>query len=157
MRVEFSNESENDLEQIGDFIAKDNPRRAYSFMRELRSKCEALADMADSFPLVPRYERQGYRRRVHGNYLFSTGHTMIEYELSVSCTGLWITPPYLLRTKPMAEDFNSEEFSDLPPKDKLAFAVPKLPAHSLVLLNRYMRTNMLEHIHSKDSGPTENF
>jgi len=69
MRVEFSNESENDLEQIGDFIAKDNPRRAYSFMRELRSKCEALADMADSFPLVPRYERHGYRRRVHGNYL----------------------------------------------------------------------------------------
>jgi toxin ParE1/3/4 len=69
MRVEFSNESENALEQIGDFIAKHNPRRAYSFMRELCSKCEALADMADSFPLVPRYERHGYRRRVHRNYL----------------------------------------------------------------------------------------
>lgn len=69
MRVEFSNEAENDLEQIGDFIAKDNPRRAYSFIRELRGKCETLADMADSFPLVPRYEQHGYRRRVHGNYL----------------------------------------------------------------------------------------
>ena len=35
----------------------------------------------------------------------------------------------------------------MPPEDKLGFAVPKLPAHSLVLLNRYMRTDMLEHIH----------
>lgn len=69
MRVAFSNESENDLEQIGDFIAKDNPRHAYSFMRELRGKCEALADMADSFPFVPRYEQRGYRRRVYRNYL----------------------------------------------------------------------------------------
>lgn len=69
MRVEFSHAAENDLEQIGDFIAQDNPRRAYSFILELRSKCEALVELAGSFPLVPRYERHGYRRRVHGNYL----------------------------------------------------------------------------------------
>jgi len=69
MRVLFSNEAENDLELIGDFIAKDNPRRAYTFIQELRGKCEALADMAASFPLVPRYERYGFRRRVHGEYL----------------------------------------------------------------------------------------
>lgn len=41
MRVKFSHESEKDLEQIGDFIATDNPQRAYSFMQELRRKCEA--------------------------------------------------------------------------------------------------------------------
>lgn len=58
-------ESENDLEKIGNFIAKDNPRHAYSFMRDLRGKCEALADMADSFPFVPRYEQRGFRRRVY--------------------------------------------------------------------------------------------
>ncbi|MEL4073443.1 type II toxin-antitoxin system RelE/ParE family toxin [Ochrobactrum sp. GPK 3] len=29
----------------------------------------SLADIADSFPLVRHYERHGYRRRVHGNYL----------------------------------------------------------------------------------------
>lgn len=27
---------------------------------------------------------------------------------------------------------------DLPPEDKMGFAVPKTPAHSLMLLNRYM-------------------
>lgn len=36
---------------------------------------------------------------------------------------------------------------DLPPEDKMGFAVPKTPAHSLMLLNRYMRTDMLQHIH----------
>jgi len=69
MRVEFSKAAELDLEQIGDFIAQDNPRRAFSFICELRDKCEALTDLANSFPLVPRYERYGFRRRVHGNYL----------------------------------------------------------------------------------------
>ncbi|WP_433850423.1 type II toxin-antitoxin system RelE/ParE family toxin [Brucella pseudogrignonensis] len=35
----------------------------------MRNKCEALAQLAGSFPLAPRYECHGYRRRVHGNYL----------------------------------------------------------------------------------------
>ncbi len=41
MILEFSDEAENDLEQIADYIAWDNPRRALSFVRELLSKCEA--------------------------------------------------------------------------------------------------------------------
>lgn len=69
MIVEFSGEAESDLEQIADYIAKDNPPRALSFVQELRGKCEALADNPLAFPLVPRYEGYGIRRRVHGNYL----------------------------------------------------------------------------------------
>ncbi len=69
MIVEFSGEAESDLEQIVDYIVKDNPRRALSFVQELRGKCEALADNPLAFPLVPRYEGFGIRRRVHGNYL----------------------------------------------------------------------------------------
>jgi toxin ParE1/3/4 len=69
MILEFSEEAENDLEQIADYIAWDNPRRALSFVRELRSKCEDLVDSSNGFPLVPRYEHHGVRRRVHGNYL----------------------------------------------------------------------------------------
>jgi plasmid stabilization system protein ParE len=69
MILEFSSEAENDLEQIADYIAQDNPRRALSFIRELRSKCNDLVDNPNSFALVPRYERHGLRRRVHGNYL----------------------------------------------------------------------------------------
>lgn len=69
MILEFSSEAESDLEQIADYIAQDNPRRALSFIRELRSKCEDLVESPNGFALVPRYEHHGIRRRVHGNYL----------------------------------------------------------------------------------------
>jgi len=69
MILEFTSEAESDLEQIADYIAKDNPRRALSFVRELRSKCEDLVNSPNGFALVPRYEHHGIRRRVHGNYL----------------------------------------------------------------------------------------
>lgn len=69
MIVRLSAEAEGDLERIGDYIAQDNPRRALSFVLELRDACMSLADMPLAFPLVPRYERYGVRRRVHGNYL----------------------------------------------------------------------------------------
>ena len=32
-------------------------------------KCLGLADLPERFPLVPRYEAKGVRRRGHGNYL----------------------------------------------------------------------------------------
>lgn len=51
------------------YIANDNPRRALSFVQELRGKCEALAYNPLAFPLVPQYEGYGIRRQVHGNYL----------------------------------------------------------------------------------------
>ncbi|MGV1964176.1 type II toxin-antitoxin system RelE/ParE family toxin [Agrobacterium sp. 22-222-1] len=69
MILEFSSEAENDLEQIADYIAEHNPRRALSFLRELRSKCQDLIDSPNGFAFVPRYEHHGIRRRVHGNYL----------------------------------------------------------------------------------------
>ncbi|MDP2119566.1 MAG: type II toxin-antitoxin system RelE/ParE family toxin [Hoeflea sp.] len=69
MILEFTSEAENDLEQIADYIAKDNPRRALSFVRELRNKCEDLVNSPNGFALVPRYEHHGIRRRVHGKYL----------------------------------------------------------------------------------------
>ncbi|WP_313809563.1 type II toxin-antitoxin system RelE/ParE family toxin [Sphingobium sp.] len=69
MIVHLSAEAEYDLETIGDYIARDNPERALSFLHELRSKCLGLADMPERFPLVPRYEATGMRRRVHGDYL----------------------------------------------------------------------------------------
>ncbi|GGP00086.1 type II toxin-antitoxin system RelE/ParE family toxin [Stakelama pacifica] len=69
MIVDFTDEAEHDLETIGDYIARDNPGRALSFVRELRGKCLGLADMPKRFPLVPRYEAAGVRRRGHGDYL----------------------------------------------------------------------------------------
>lgn len=69
MIVIITDEAEADLEHIADHIAEDSPLRALSFTRELRDCCERLADMPESFPLVPRYEHTGVRRRVYGSYL----------------------------------------------------------------------------------------
>jgi plasmid stabilization system protein ParE len=69
MIVRLTAEAERDLEAIGDYIASDSPAAAILFIRELREKCLGLADFPARFPLVPRYEASGVRRRVHGNYL----------------------------------------------------------------------------------------
>jgi len=69
MIVRLTDEAERDLEAIGDHIARDNPERALSFIGELREACLGLADFPNRFPRVPRYETQGVRHRVHGDYL----------------------------------------------------------------------------------------
>ena len=69
MIVELTAAAEADLEAIGDYIAQDNPVRALSFVRELSRSCFELADMPEAWPVIPRYEHQGVRRRVHGRYL----------------------------------------------------------------------------------------
>jgi toxin ParE1/3/4 len=67
--VVFTSEAEANLEAIADYIALENPSRAASFVQELVTRCETLADMPRAFPLVPRYEHTGVRRIPHGNYL----------------------------------------------------------------------------------------
>lgn len=69
MIVEITAGAEADLEGIGDYIARDNPTRALSFVRELARACLDLADMPEAWPVVPRYEHHGIRRGVHGRYL----------------------------------------------------------------------------------------
>jgi len=69
MRVIVTRAADADLEAIADWIAQDSPRRALSFVVELREACIGLGHTPRAFPLVPRYEAHGIRRRVHGNYL----------------------------------------------------------------------------------------
>jgi plasmid stabilization system protein ParE len=69
MIVIFSEEAKVDLEGISTTIAEDSPARALSFVRELRQRCEGLANMPHRFQLVPTYEHTGVRRHVFGNYL----------------------------------------------------------------------------------------
>jgi plasmid stabilization system protein ParE len=69
MIVLITAQAEADLERIGEHIAEESPQRAISFVRELRETCEGLGDMPKRFPLAPRFERVGIRRRVHGSYL----------------------------------------------------------------------------------------
>jgi toxin ParE1/3/4 len=69
MRVFLSAAALADLEEIGDWIARDNPARAVTFVHELREACETLAQSPERFAAVPRYKHLGIRRRVYGNYL----------------------------------------------------------------------------------------
>jgi toxin ParE1/3/4 len=45
MKVTIAEAAETDLERIGDSIARDLPRRAVSFIAELRESCESLGSM----------------------------------------------------------------------------------------------------------------
>ncbi len=69
MKVILTDEAEVDLERIGDAIAGESPRRAVTFVAEIREKCESLAATPKLFPVIRRYSRVAIRRRVHGNYL----------------------------------------------------------------------------------------
>ena len=67
MRVFLTQSAIADLESIGDWIAADSPERARAFVLLLRTRCQQIADMPRAFPLVPRYESRGVRRRPVGD------------------------------------------------------------------------------------------
>jgi toxin ParE1/3/4 len=69
MRVVITAAAKADLLAIRRYIEADNPSRALSFVEELLDRCLALADTPRAYPLVPRYERFGIRRCVHGDHL----------------------------------------------------------------------------------------
>jgi plasmid stabilization system protein ParE len=67
--VVLAAEAEADLEHIAAYVAEQSPRSALNLVRELREKCESLLDAPRGYPLVPRYEHLGIRRRPFGNFL----------------------------------------------------------------------------------------
>ena len=67
-RLRLSPRAAEDLEAIGDFIARDSPRRAVSFVEELLEACRTIARMPEAYPAVPELA-EGLRRAVHGRYL----------------------------------------------------------------------------------------
>jgi plasmid stabilization system protein ParE len=69
MRVVITAAAKADLLAIRRTIEADNPTRALSFNEELLDRCLALADTPKAYPFVPRYERFGIRRCVHGDDL----------------------------------------------------------------------------------------
>ena len=69
MIVLFTEAAEVDLEAIGDWIAQDNPKRALTFVSELRQRCEALALAPLGFPLVMGHAQTGIRVRSYRSYL----------------------------------------------------------------------------------------
>lgn len=64
----FSSLAKSDLEEIGDYIARDNPRRAMSFVREIRGRCQKIEDFPEAAQLHPEYG-PGIRMIPFGLYL----------------------------------------------------------------------------------------
>ncbi|MBO0346213.1 type II toxin-antitoxin system RelE/ParE family toxin [Roseibium sp. CAU 1637] len=58
----------DDLREIGDYIARDNPGRALSFINEIEARLRQVADRPQSFPLREDIHA-GLRSARHGRYL----------------------------------------------------------------------------------------
>jgi len=69
VRVEFTGPALLELEAIADWIARDNPGRAFSFVEELRKACLDIGRRPRAYPYLELRRAEGIRRRVHGNYL----------------------------------------------------------------------------------------
>ncbi len=69
MNVSISDSAYADILDIGRFIARDKPGRAATFIDELFARCLGLGGLPTAFPLVPKWEKLGVRRRPYGNYL----------------------------------------------------------------------------------------
>ena len=67
-RLLLSPRAAADLEEIADYIARDNPTRAASFINELEGKCRSAAATPDLYPARPELA-PGIRMAVHGRYL----------------------------------------------------------------------------------------
>ncbi len=68
MRAYFTPQAEIDLEEIGDYIAADNPKRAVSFVQEIRQHCGRIAEGPTRYVERPDLG-DAIRICAHGNYL----------------------------------------------------------------------------------------
>ncbi len=68
MRLRFSRRAELDVSEIGDFISRDNPSRAFSFVRQRRTRCRQLTRVPEAAPSRPQYG-PGVRMTAFGRYL----------------------------------------------------------------------------------------
>jgi len=69
VRVVFTAQAKAGLRSIALYIARENKARSQTFSRELRARALQIADAPRIYPLIPRYEIHGVRRRVAGDYL----------------------------------------------------------------------------------------
>lgn len=95
IRLEFSPEAEQDLESVGDYIAKDNPRRAASFVRELKAQCCKITNAPKGYRERPELG-QGIRFCAYGNYVVFFTKSPVLYELCVFYMLQWTSSPSFL-------------------------------------------------------------
>lgn len=67
-RLVYTPQSKKDLNDIGLYIAQDNPRRAMSFVRELREQCRKITQAPKAYRPRPELGK-GLRSCACGNYI----------------------------------------------------------------------------------------
>ena len=67
-RLLLSPRAAADLEEIADYIARDNSTRAASFIDELEAKCRSAAATPELYPARPELA-PGLRMAIHGRHL----------------------------------------------------------------------------------------
>lgn len=73
-RLVITPQADRDIEEIGDYIAQDNPPRALTFVREMRAQCRKIAASPEAWRL--RVELgEGIRSCAYRRYVifFSAG------------------------------------------------------------------------------------
>ncbi|MFT4197253.1 MAG: type II toxin-antitoxin system RelE/ParE family toxin [Pseudoxanthomonas sp.] len=68
MKPIYRKEAQRDLAGIGRFIARRNPARARSFVKELKVRCEKIPDTPLGYRTRPELI-EGLRSVPHGSYL----------------------------------------------------------------------------------------
>jgi toxin ParE1/3/4 len=81
MQCVFSPSAELDLEEIADYIAQDSPRRAMSFIQELREHCEKIINFPEKTRERPEIA-EGIRLVPFGRYVicYTIGYEEIRIE-----------------------------------------------------------------------------
>ena len=69
MKFIFSRPSLQDVAEIGNWIARDDPVRADRFVEEIRTCCQDLCAYPLAYPILEDFPRQGVRHRVFGRYV----------------------------------------------------------------------------------------
>ncbi len=70
--VVYAPEASEDLVRIGDFIARDKPEAAWTWIQKIREACQTLATQPNSGELRPGFGVPGCRS-------FSVGHYVIYF------------------------------------------------------------------------------
>jgi toxin ParE1/3/4 len=83
-RLLLSPRAAADLEEIAEYIARDNPVRAATFVTELEETCRAAARMPELHPACDDLAR-GLRMTVHGRYLILYRDLPDENVVRVEC------------------------------------------------------------------------
>jgi toxin ParE1/3/4 len=73
MRCVYTAQAADDLDGIAEYIARDNPLRALSFVEELQQRCEQLVRFPLAAPLRPEIAEQ-IRAVSFRRYLIFTAH-----------------------------------------------------------------------------------